>query len=33
MTKEEYFDAGLKAYNNKNYDEAIYHFSELIDKF
>ena len=33
MTKEEYFDAGLYAYDNKNYDKAIYCFNKLIYKF
>lgn len=33
MIKEEYFDAGLKAYNNKNYSKAIDYFNQLIDTF
>ena len=34
MTREEkYFNDGLDAYNNKDYDNAINYFSELIDKF
>ena len=33
MTKEEYFDAVLKAYNNKNYYKAINYFNQFIDTF
>lgn len=33
MIKEEYFDVGLKAYNNKNYSKAIDYFNQLIDTF
>ena len=33
MIKEEYFNAGLKAYNNKNYSKAIDYFNQLIDTF
>ena len=33
MTKEEYFNDGLDAYNNKDYEKAINCFNEIIDKF
>ena len=33
MTREEYFNDGLDAYNNKDYEKAINCFNEIIDKF